>query len=548
MNEKKIIIKNTKGIITVHSPYDERLVNIFRSLTNRQWDPDEKAWKVGITSLNEEFIPLVKNLGGFTIVFDKSYEYEYNSMNKKEIKLDLKLKLYKYQEEGVKKLVNNRSFLLADEMGLGKTVQTIAAIQVLGLKNVLIYCPNSLKRQWKEEIEKFTDLTCTVIEGNKLQRQKKWMEKSIMKIVNYENKDDTSKFPWDCVVLDEASRIKNYKTKTFKRIVSIKSVFRWALSGHPIENTVVDLYSIFKFVNPLVFGSYNNFKETFLITEVGINLNGGVFEIIIDYKNLDKMKEEIAPYYLRREKKDVLKELPDVVKEHIYVDLNKNEVKIYNQLVKMTANEIEKIKVNEPFNIIGLIQLMRVLCNGETCFKWSNSSVPEVQDIIREAGYSSSKVKELINLLEELFKEGDDKIIIFSSFVKPLKLLEKELDKKGVKYSSLYGEIKNRDEQISSFKNDKDNRVLLSQTNTGGYGLNLQEANRVIFLNRPWNPATEEQAISRCHRMGQKKTVFVHYILTQGTIEDRVNELLNEKKFISKKVIVENSESLLLKV
>jgi len=547
-----IEIKYSGGIIEVYSPYNNRLVEIFRGLSNRKWNPEKKCWQVGLTSLEKEFLPAIKK-ANMLFEFDESFSNFFTSIakNAKKTKIDFKLKLplYEFQKEGAKKMVWSPFFALFDDMGVGKTVQTIAAINKLKEKGeagkVLIICPNSLKKQWHDEIKKFSNMSSLVIEGNKAKRQNLWEKRVRIKIINYElvRFDDYPFYhEWDILVLDEASRIKNSFAKTTRYIKKIRAKRRYVLTGTPIENMITDLYSIFEFLNPTILPSYRGFKEEYLITRLR-NFGGLQFEEIVGYKNLDKLKKVIGPYYIRRRKEEVLKELPSLVNEKIWVELNPSERKHYNAIKKIIEEKIDNIKAgdDDSFNsILGEMTLLRVLCNGEICLKWSNPSNTEIQKMQPLMKETSSKNDECMNLIRSIIRQNGDKIIVFSDYVAPLKDLEDRLMKGQIGYSSLYGTIKNREEEIEKFRKNSNIRVLLSQIRTGGYGLNLQEANQVIFLNNPWNPAVKNQALSRTHRNGQKKTVFVYDLIVRDSIEERVLKALENKTALSEKVIAKN--------
>jgi len=552
---KTLQIKNNNGIFEVYSSYEPKLLDVFRGLSFRKWDKNKKCWIVGVSSIFEELIPEAKDLG-YEIQIDKSLEYNAFSQShiasekKEEDKVvdfcetynNLKLPLRDYQKEGVRFLVERNGALLADDMGTGKSATLIATVQNLNAFPSLIYCPNNIKRQWGEEISKFSNLTYKIIEGGKKERKKLWKKQANFTIVNYECRDEyPSSIEWKSVILDEASRVKNWKTQTHKRILKVKAKRKYCLTGTPVENSITDLFAIFRFVNPGLFVNYTSFKNNFLVTNL-VNYGYGVVEDVVAYKNLDELKRQIQPFYLRRTKEQVNKELPELVKTSTFVELNESELKAYNFISNILKNKIESMKQGERLGIGGELTLLRVLCNGEVNLKWSNTTNEKIQHYIRNSvGYSSSKIDELMNLLESLVLHDSNKVVIFSDFTSPFMEIEKKLKDLKISFAKLHSGVK----EIDLFKENDDCKVLLAQTKSGGYGLNLQCANQAIFLNRPWNPSVEEQAIARLHRQGQKKTVFVHYLLTSKTIEDKVNATLNEKKEVSEKLIVENSKRFL---
>lgn len=455
-----------------------------------------------------------------------------------------KLPLYPYQIEGANMLVENNRFCLFDSIGLGKSAQILAALNHLKLNNVLIIVPNSLKQQWVDESLKFTNLTTIIIDGNPEKRLKQW--KSIgIRITNYEKlrcKDDfafASSKIWDCIVLDEVTRIKNYNTKVTNAVNKLMATRKWVATGTPIENCVKDLYSIYKFVNPSVFGNWWNFKTNFIVSEQKI-FGSREFEIVTGYKNLELLKEMIKSSSIRRTKAEVMKELPPVVEEIIWIELNPREKHYYKRLCQIVYEKLNLIKMTQQLqSILGELQLMRVLCNGEVCLKNSQTTNPEVADWLNEVGTTSTKIDTTFKLLKDLLEENNGKIIVFSEFLIPLKILRLKLTEElGENIAELHGEIKDKEKEIELFKEEKGPRIMLCQTRTGGVGLNLQMANIVVFMNRDYNPSVEEQAIGRVYRQGQTKTVFVYYILTPE--EEKINEILRSKQEIINSVIVED--------
>ncbi len=454
----------------------------------------------------------------------------------------MKKELWQYEKEGVDRMYDNLHFALFDEMGLGKSVQSIALLEKLfnegKLKNCLIICPSSLKKQWYNLIREFSDLDCQIIEGSKKQRIELWNAFSTIKIANYELfRFDDLPFTtnWDVVVLDEATRIKNFYNKTTQRIRLLKADRKYLLTGTPIENTGKELWSLFNWLDYRVLGKYMAFEDRYL--EVGYQRIGNrLIKMIYGMKNIEELKQRLQPYYLRRTKEDIGLQLPPLIKENIYVELSQEEKGVLRELKKMAK---EKIDREESF--IGIVQMMRVVCNGLSGLANTHSQDIKIHQLSQSlTTTNNTKVDEVVKLVEELEKENVGKIVVFSEFLTPLE----ELRSRFFNSLLLTGEekVKEKEMNIQNFTSGEC-QILLAQTKVGGYGLNLQNANVVIFINRPWNPAVEEQAIARLYRTGQKKTVFVYYLLAEDSIEDRVNEVLENKQEIReeflRKVIVE---------
>jgi len=543
-----ITISHEDGTIYLRFPYDESIINLIKDeCHHRQWNPEKKVWVVGLADLETSLVPKLQ-ANSIDYQFDESYlkMFAPTKYEPKVLDFKTKLPLYPYQIIGANKLVDNRRFCLFDSIGLGKTAQILAAINHLQLKNVLIFVPNSIKHQWVTEAKKFTDLKLVVIDGTPKKRMELWKSEGI-KVVNYEKlrcKEDYNFIVnkiFDCIILDEATKIKNSQTRTSTAILNLNSLRKWVISGSPIENTVEDLHSIYKFVNPDIFGNYFAFRNNFLVTRSEI-FNGREVELVVGTKNLDLLKKMIKPTSIRRTKSEVMSDLPPIVEKTIWIELNQKEEKWYSLLKSMVVEKTKALRKGiSGVSFLGELQLMRSLCNGEACLKESKTQNPNVLEWLEEVGDSSTKIDTAESLLLDLLKENHSKIIVFSDFLVPLKLLKSRLNSKGIQVAELHGEVKNKEEQIEIFKKNDDVNVFLCQTKTGGYGLNLQEScSTIIFLNRPYNPATEIQCKGRVYRLGQKKKVSIFYISVSDSREEAINEILRNKTEMANQVLMED--------
>jgi len=544
-----ISISHESKMILLRFPYDENLIDLIKdTCSNRRWLPDKKAWAIGLTDLQTMLIPALDEKD-ITYSFEDSYkklfspeEYEPSIKD-----FNTKTPLYPYQIIGANKLVDNNRFCLFDAIGLGKSAEVIAALNHLKLKNVLLIVPNSIKKQWLIEINKFTDLQAVIIDGPWVKRKDLWSQQGI-KIVNYEKircKNDLAYLRtliFDCMVLDEASRIKSSQTQTFNSINSLNSVRKWVLTGTPIENCVKDLYSIYKFVEPSLFGSWYSFKNNFLVTDTNW-FGGNEVEVIVGYKNLELLKQTIKSTSIRRTKKEVEMDLPPISRETLWIDLSKKEEEWYNRIQGIIDEKMQWIKDGKSASILGELQLLRSLCNGEICLQKSSTQNKEILKWIHEVGDTSTKIDMAENLLLDLTKDNGSKIIVFSDFLVPLASLKERLDKRDIKTAELSGAVSNREEQIEKFKTESDTNILLCQIKTGGYGLNLQEASAIVFLNRHYNPSVEEQAIGRVYRQGQDKKVQIFYILVSDSREEEINKIIRQKMGVFKEVLEEDTKT-----
>jgi len=446
----------------------------------------------------------------------------------------LSTKLYPYQEEGAMHLAFGRRAMLADDMGLGKTVQAIAAAALLkelrDIQRVLIICPASLKSQWAREIRRFTSLSVTIVEGGLLERCKLYNDASFFKIINYElvrhDMPELQKLHPDLVILDEAQRIKNWRTKTAQMVKSLVSRYAFVLTGTPLENRIDELYSIFQFLDPRILGPLWHFNDRFYELEQRLN---GSYKVL-GYKNLDELRRIIAPYVLRRTRAEVLKDLPARTDNHYFVEMTDPQWLAYNEYRENLARLIAKaqrmpLSPKEREILMLCLIKMRLICNALALHD------KELSPKDRER--TSPKLGELEEILTEEIASNGHKAVIFSQWANMLALTEPIIQRVGLGYVKLTGDVPSskRGDLIEQFFNDPNCRVFLS-TDAGGVGLNLQAASLVINLDLPWNPAVLEQRIARAHRHGQQHSVQVINLIAKDTIEERMLDTLAAKRYV----------------
>lgn len=434
-------------------------------------------------------------------------------------------KPFPFQTIGIKWLYDRDSALLADEMGLGKTMQAIIAGRLLwrsGIINqIFVICPKTLIPTWQIEIGKWwpqvthnvmvagsdrqfflrlatPNATIKIINYAALAREAEWLEEQL--------------FSHDLVIIDEAQRIKNPKTKTSRAVKALKSPRRWALTGTPLENKVEDLISIFDFVRPGLFyddeeGLTRDYAPTFFWDDVEI-------------------KRMIRAYLLRRRMEEVMDELPDKSEQDIEIELEAVQRDTYDKMEEEGVVELntkgDSITVTHVF---ALINKLRQICNFDPVTR------------------ASAKLERLIEDLEEVSDSGR-KALVFSQFVEDvygLKRLAKELQEQGLHVLQLHGQIpqNRRTAVIQTFHSDSDITALLLNFRVGGVGLNLQAANYVFLFDRWWNPAVEDQATSRVYRIGQTQKVFIRRFYCKDTIEERILKKLAEKRRLFRHIIDE---------
>ena len=434
----------------------------------------------------------------------------------------LKTSLYPYQKEGIRFAFEKGKSIIADEMGLGKTVQAIGAAELLrksGLvSSVLIICPTSLKYQWQKEIEKFTDSSAVVIEGNPVTRAQMYKSDAFYKIVSYHamNRDVRMKGEMyaECIIMDEVQRLKNWNTQIARSARHIHSDYSIVLSGTPLENKLEDLYSVMQLVDQYCLGPYYKFiEETTVRDETGK---------VLSYRNLNMVSEKIRSRLIRRRKVDVSLQMPHRTDKLLFVPMTPQLREMHDEWKSSVAQIVFKWKrmhflsETDRRRLLLMLNQMRMVCDSTF--------------ILDQKTRFDTKVEETMNILRDLFESGDEKVVIFSQWERMTRLIAGELAKAGVRYSSLNGTVpsEKRKKLCDDFMEDPDCRVFIS-TDAGSTGLNLQAASFVINLDLPWNPAVLEQRIARIYRIGQKRSIQVINMVSRDSFEERMLSTLNFK-------------------
>ncbi len=441
------------------------------------------------------------------------------------------LPLFPYQREGMLHLAFNERAMVADEMGLGKTIQGIAAAALLHrlgkARRCLIVAPASLKAEWEEQIAKFTTLPCEIIYGNRSQRVRAYEDPSaFFTIVNYEQVrsdalDINAALRPDIVILDEAQRIKNWASQTARAIKRLESRYAFVLTGTPIENRIDELYSIVEFLDPRLFGALFRFNREYYTFDERGKPEG--------YRNLDRLREKVAPIVLRRRKSDVETELPDRTDENRFVILTEGQRSDYSAFQdavrKLIAQSRKRpLRREEHDRLMRYLNMMRMLC--------------DTQFILDRKTRVSPKLDEMVDIFDEALLDADTKIIVFSEWVRMLELVRDHLRGRKAGFAWHTGTVpqKKRRAEIRAFKEDPECRLFLC-TESGGTGLNLQNASLVVNVDLPWNPAKLEQRIARAWRKGQPRPVQVINLIAEGTIEHGMLETLAMKQGLAAGVL-----------
>lgn len=511
----------------INKKYIEKLERLFK-------DNDKKKVKLSFFDL-----PLVEEL-----IEDKIFSEEMNRTrdffkginNIKDYNIDppkVKAKLREYQEYGYKWLSylidNNLGGCLADDMGLGKTLQAISVLTRLhekkGTKSLVIM-PKSLIYNWESEIKKFSPkLKVGIYYGNF--RNRDIIKKSGVILTTYGTiRNDIEiirDYDFDVVILDESQNIKNVNAQTTKAIMLLNAKHRIALSGTPIENNLSELYSLFRFLNPSMFGTMEEFNNFYAIPIQKEN----------DQEAIEELKKKVYPFILRRIKKEVLKDLPDKIEKTMYIEMNPEQKKLYeerrNYYYNMVHSQIKENGIGKTqFFILQALNELRQI-----------TSCPEAKSV----GVTSSKREVLINNILDAVENGH-KVLVFTNYINSIKNICEDLDKYGVKYLSMSGSTKDRQLLVDKFQKDSKYKVFVMTLKTGGVGLNLTAADTIFIYDPWWNKTVENQAIDRAYRLGQDRTVFSYKLILKDTIEEKILQLQESKIKLLDNLISEDSSTL----
>ena len=472
---------------------------------------------------NEEFTELIENIGNTEITDDIKIDEEFEG------------KLRDYQKVGYKWLKTLEKYkfggILADDMGLGKTLQIIAVLSTeLKFKTKttsIVVCPSTLVLNWKAEVEKWCDnIKVLIIRGTAEERLEKINQYQNYDLVitsydllkrdieNYEDKN------FKYIIADEAQYIKNASTQNAASLKSLKGEIKFALTGTPIENSIAELWSIFDFIMPGYLYNYNKFKKKFE-------------EPILKFEDkeaLERLKRLISPFVLRRVKKDVLTELPEKSITIMKNEMEPEQEKIYLSYLAQTKQEVaEELNGSSfeksKFKILMLLTRLRQICCHPSLF-------------IENYKGSSGKLKQCIDLVADAI-EAEHKILIFSSYTSMFEIIEKELNKLNIEYFKLVGNtpVNKRIEMVEEFNNNPEIKVFLISLKAGGTGLNLTSADVVIHYDPWWNVSSENQATDRAYRIGQKNSVQVYKLITNNSIEEKINKMQERKEKLSKDIL-----------
>lgn len=449
-----------------------------------------------------------------------------------------------------------------------KTPQAIGASHRLWkegkARKALVVCPSSLKYQWAQEIEKFTNYASIVIDGSPKEREeqlKDWQDDPniFFAITNYElvrnDIDSLAGMKKDIIIVDEVHRIKNWASKTSEAMKRLDAPYKFGLTGTPVQNRPEELYNLMDFLNPTVLGNFWAFRSRYVVTGEKF----GQKNVVIGYKRLGELRKKVAPFMLRRMKKDVAPELPDIVINDYYVEMTTEQMRLDEKLAEDMRELLKEIqewhiaqaKPVDPWaeetekqhpkqgQSLGFFTMMLEVCDSPELLVMSEANMPKrYAEGLDPKKIKSPKLDELEEIAKEQLLTGKTKMVIFTQFAQMQKLIVDRLSKIG-KCEVLNGTMKpfERQAAVDRFKYDEDVNFFVT-TDAGNYGINLQFASVLVHVDLPWNPAIYDQRCGRIHRIGSSfKEVTIINLITRGGIDERIQDVLYKKRELANQLV-----------
>ena len=522
-DEYIILSDGTNALI--NREYVEKLQRVFK---------EEDGNKIKVSFFD---MPIVQDM-----IDEKAFENDFmgskdffegiNELPKEEVEYPkLNATLRDYQKYGYKWLKyltdNNLGACLADDMGLGKTLQAIALLSNLHeekKKKSMVIMPKSLIYNWENEIKKFAPkLKVGVYYG--INRDFSSLKKVDVILTTYgtirNDIENLLEHKFDLLILDESQNIKNINSQTTKAVLLLNAKKRVALSGTPIENNLLELYSLFRFLNPEMFGSVQRFTNSYILP----------IQKYSDTSTIEELKKKIYPFLLRRVKKEVLEDLPDKIEKLVYVDMNDEHRRFYEERRKYYYSLLEKNTSSQgnfdKFFVLQAINELRHIVSS-----------PELES---KKIISSKKEVLIENVIEAI--ENNHKVLVFVNYLSSIESICDSLKENKIKYLKMTGQTKDRQTLVDKFQNDSRYKVFVMTLKTGGVGLNLVSADTIFIYDPWWNTTVENQAIDRAYRLGQDKTVFAYKMIMRNTIEEKILKLQEIKNKLLDDLISEDNLS-----
>ncbi|WP_394133202.1 SNF2-related protein [Shewanella maritima] len=539
-DEQSLLLPGPDGqFIKVKAKTIKPLVNIIQELFNNQQQTELKVPRNRAHLLNELSQSEIRLLNGERVRQLATKLSEFNGVVDTPLPLELNATLRDYQKQGYNWLCFLKEYqlggILADDMGLGKTIQTLAFLlrdkQVnFNGKPSLIVCPTSLVGNWLKETNKFTpSLKMAIIHGNKRQQYLERLDSYDVVVTTYplilRDHDIYNEHVFEHIILDEAQLIKNDQAKVTQVIKTLRGHFRLCLSGTPLENHLGELKSLMDFCLPGLLGQHSYFHKEF---RVPIERQG-------DAKQAKLLSQRVAPFMLRRTKKEVVSELPEKTEIIQSLTLEKDQRNLYESIRLVMEKKLRELFAKKGVSSSQIEFLDALLKLRQACCDPRLVKLEQAQ-LVKD----NAKLTWLRQNLPEMIEEGR-KVLIFSQFTSMLSFIEQDLQSLNIAYSKLTGQTKARQPEIDAFQ-EGDNPVFLISLKAGGTGLNLTAADTVIHFDPWWNPAAERQATDRAHRIGQRNPVFVYKLIAQGTVEEKIQEMQVHKQGLAERILSDTAQ------
>lgn len=536
MAEFEKLVAENNGLIK----YKDKYVLVDKDESKKIFEQILKANHSKLTRLELIHASMSGQLDQYDFDYDEAFANIIKDFNKPlevEVPKNLKGELRPYQQTGLKWLWTNiaKGFgcCMADDMGLGKTIQVISVILKMKEENklkkpVLVVCPTTLMGNWMKELDMFApNIKAAIYHG----AERKLDLKNDIILTTYAimriDVEELKKEAWAMIIVDEAQNIKNPDTAQTLAVKSIKSDVKIAMTGTPVENRLTELWSIFDFINRGYLGALREFQKSYAIP----------IERFKETSRANKLKMSVSPFVLRRLKtdKNVITDLPDKLVLNDYCYLSKPQAILYEKTLNEMMDKISGFTgVNRRGNIFKLITALKQICNHPRQFL-------KVGEMGKEL---SGKMEKCVSLVQNII-DNDEKTLIFTQYKEMGDILcQVLLDECGVSPLFFHGSlnINQREKLIEDFQTNPESKVMILSLKAGGTGLNLTSATNVIHYDLWWNPAVEDQATDRTYRIGQNKNVMVHRLITLGTFEEKIDEMLKSKKDLANMAVYEGEK------
>lgn len=538
-----------KGMLRLFTLYNKDFITQIKEVTGREWNPDVKAWQIPMYN----YMELLHKLGSMLSESDKKTitrtvenHLSYENLDICPPKLNNDYQLRDYQVNSLKFLTMRGGGLLCLDFGLGKTVISLSLIMLtleyhksapkMGGEmdyniQIFIIAPASLKQQWGDEIQKFfgSRLPYVIVEGNRDQRNKLWNSDVPIFIFSYDVmwRDDVANMRFDnpveyrVVIADEVTRIKSFKARRTKSLKQIQCNMKIGLTGKPLENNLSELYTINDWLGNNIFGSWRAFEDRHIIKDE----YGG----ILKYINLDEVREKLRFIMIRYLKSEVLRELPPIIRQNYYIELNPHESEEYNHIINILDSRLKGLATVEgETDVLAVLTMARMYLDHPQLVEESDCDTANlIKTNMHITTKYHSKLNDLIALLDEL---NGHNIVIFTQYAKMADIIVKTIHEAlNKKLFLITGEIKTKDTILRNFKEEGG---ILVATDCLSEGHNIETADYIINYDLPWNPVRLDQRESRLHRIGQKNTVNVINMIIPDfdKIETKIRQILDSKK------------------